>query len=141
MRLELEATPAAVMRAVEALQAFGEARHVPAGEVFGLALALEECGSNIVNHALGRDRTAHFHVGFEADRHELTVELRDGGPAFDPTLAPAVAPATAEDHDRPPGGWGIALARRHVDAMHYSRCAGENILRLTKRLADPPKPS
>ncbi len=140
MRLELEATPAAVMRAVEALQAFGEAHRVPASAVFGLALALEECGSNIVNHAFGRDRAQRFHVDFEADRHELTVELRDGGPAFDPTLAPVVASATADDHDRPPGGWGIALARRHVDAMHYTRSAGENILRLTKRLADAPKP-
>ena len=36
------------MRAVEALQEFGQARQIPEKTLFGLALALEECGSNIV---------------------------------------------------------------------------------------------
>ena len=55
MTLELHATPEEVMRAVEALQEFGREKQIPDKELFGLALALEECGSNIVNHALRRD--------------------------------------------------------------------------------------
>ena len=59
MTLELHATPEEVMRAVEALAGVRRgARQVPAKILFGLTLALEECGSNIVNHALQRDRAA-----------------------------------------------------------------------------------
>ena len=87
MTLELHATPEEVMRAVEALQAFGQAREVPASVLFGLALALEESGSNIVNHALRRDSHQTFRVSLEQTANALTVELRDRGPAFDPTQA------------------------------------------------------
>src|SRR5215468_5427780 len=52
MTLELQPTPQEVMRAVEALQDFARTQRAPEKTVFGLALALEECGSNIVNHAL-----------------------------------------------------------------------------------------
>jgi anti-sigma regulatory factor (Ser/Thr protein kinase) len=132
MKLELHATPEEVMRAVEALREFGAARQVPEKTVFGLALALEECTSNIVNHALRRDTRQTFRVAFEHTKAALTVELRDRGPAFDPTQAP-VADARADD-ERPPGGWGIQLVRRYTDEIRYTREGDENVLRLTKRL-------
>jgi serine/threonine-protein kinase RsbW len=137
MTLELHATPEEVMRAVEALQAFGEERQVPAKILFGLTVALEECGANIVNHALQRDASRIFQVTFEHNGGELIIELRDDGPEFDPTLAPVREPSP-EDDDRPPGGWGIQLVRRYTDGQLYARtAAGENVLRLTKRLDLP----
>jgi serine/threonine-protein kinase RsbW len=138
MRLELQATPEEVMRAVEALQEFGHAQQVPEKALFGLALALEECGSNIVNHALRRDPRQKFQVVIEHTGSAVTVELRDRGPEFDPTGVSADGPATGEA-DRPPGGWGIQLVRRYMDQIRYEREAGENVLHLTKRLgpADP----
>jgi anti-sigma regulatory factor (Ser/Thr protein kinase) len=120
------------MRAVEALRQFAAAQGVPERFIFGLALALEECGSNIVNHALQRDGRQTFQVTFERAPNMFALELRDRGPAFDPTAAPARKPQ-AEDEDLP-GGWGIPLVRRHVDEIRYQREAGENVLRLTKRL-------
>ena len=119
------------MRAVEALQQFGEARQVPAKALFGLTLALEECASNIVNHALRRDPLQTFQVCFHHSADELIVELSDTGPPFDPTAAPAPDPAADDD---PPGGWGILLVRRYTDAMLYSRVGNTNRLVLTKRL-------
>lgn len=138
MKLELKATPEEVMRAVEALQEFGQARQLPERTLFGLALALEECGSNIVNHALQRDPQRQFEVSFDHIGSTFTIELRDRGPEFDPTRAPVVERMSLDD-DRPPGGWGIQLVRHYMDEMHYRREAGENILRLTKQLrpADP----
>jgi len=133
MTLELHATPEEVMRAVEALQAFGQANQVPEKELFGLALALEECASNIVNHAYQRDARQTFRVTLEHTGSAMVIELRDRGPEFDPTLAPVIE-KEAEDDDRPPGGWGIQLARRYTDEMRYAREGEENILRLTKRL-------
>jgi serine/threonine-protein kinase RsbW len=133
MTLELHATPEEVMRAVEALQAFGQARQVAEKPLFGLALALEECGSNIVNHALNRDARQTFQVTLEHTGSAMVIELRDRGPAFDPTQSPG-SQKEANDDDRPPGGWGIQLVRRYTDEMRYQREAGENVLRLTKQL-------
>lgn len=133
MNLELHATPEEVMRAVEALQAFCEAEKIPEKFVFGLSLALEECGSNIVNHALHRDPQETFLVSIEQNESAVNIELRDRGLPFDPTRTSITAPEA--DDDRPPGGWGIHLVRRYMDEICYAREAGENILRLTKRLA------
>src|SRR5688572_23687465 len=58
--MQLHATPEEVMRAVEILQKFAQARGLPEKIIFALALALEECGSNIVNHALRRDAKKTF---------------------------------------------------------------------------------
>ena len=132
MMLELRATPADVMRAVEALQEFGPANGVPENAVFGLALALEECASNIVNHALNRDGRQKFQVTLDRDGDIFFIELRDRGAAFDPT--------TAKRHTQRPkdedalGGWGIELVRHYIDDIRYVRCEGENILRLIKQL-------
>lgn len=136
MNLTLNATPEEVMRAVEAVQAYALEQGVPEKMMFGLALALEECGSNIVNYALKRDAQQTFHVSFARTGPELVIELRDRGPEFDPTQAP-VRELAPEDDDRPPGGWGIQLVRRYTDEQRYTRDAGENVLRLTKRLAVP----
>ena len=129
MTLDLHATPAEVMRAVETLQDFASARGMPEKTVFGLALALEECGSNIVNHALQGDAQKQFRVTLAHDPDAFVIELRDSGPEFDPTAARA----RASEHDTP-GGWGIELVRRYIDDIQYTRSSGENVLRLTKRL-------
>ncbi len=138
MRLELQATPEEVMRAVETLQAMGEEREIPMRTLFGLTLALEECASNVVNHGLERDAGRSFSVELELTDGQATIELRDAGPEYDPTQAPLREPSP-DDDDEPPGGWGIQLVRRYTDEMLYTRSAGENVLRLVKRL-DPFQP-
>jgi len=131
MTLELHATPEEVMRAVETLQAYAQTQGLSEKIIFGLALALEECGSNVVNHALHRDATKTFKVDFGLEGDAFFIELRDRGPAFDPTAA--ARKSRAEDGD-PPGGWGTELVRRKMDEIRYRREADENILRLTKHL-------
>lgn len=125
------------MRAVETLREFGHTRQIPEKALFGLALALEECGSNIVNYALQRDPRQEFQVIIEHTGTAFTIELRDHGPAFDPTQAP-VADDSADADDRPAGGWGIQLVRRYMDEIHYRREADENVLRLSKHLVPAP---
>src|SRR5512135_941284 len=134
MTLVLNASPSEVMRAVEALQEFGRANHIPEKTLFGVALALEECGSNIVNHSLHGDSRQKFQVAFEYTGAAVAIELRDRGPEFDPTRVRAEEPAANAD-DRSPGGWGIQLVRHYMDEIRYTRDTGENVLRLTKRLA------
>lgn len=134
MNLELHATPQEVMRAVEALEQLGQERQVPERALFGLTLALEECGSNIVNHALRSDASQTFRVAIEITGGVITIELRDRGPEFDPTQPRAEKPP---DEDGAPGGWGLELARRHTTSMSYRREGGENVLRLSQTLGAP----
>jgi anti-sigma regulatory factor (Ser/Thr protein kinase) len=133
MNLQLNATPEEVVRAVEALQEFGRQRRLDEKDIFGLALALEECGSNIVNHALRHDARQQFQVAVEHTAGRVSIELRDRGPEFDPTKV-RVEPRSEDDG---PGGWGIQLVRRYMDEMRYRRENGENVLLLTRRL--PPQ--
>jgi len=132
MKLELHATPEEVMRGVEALETFAREQGVPEKQICGLALALEECGSNVVNYGLQRDATKTFAVSFNRTGDAFQIELRDAGPAFDPTAA-VPRKVQAEDDDLP-GGWGIELVRRNMDEFRYTREGAENVLRLIKRL-------
>jgi serine/threonine-protein kinase RsbW len=130
MTLALRATPEEVMRSVEELQKFGRRHGIEETDLFASLLALEECGSNIVNHALRRDARQMFKVRVEYDGQNLTLELRDSGPEFDPTI---VRNLPAAEDDRA-GGWGLELMRRSMDEVRYRREGNENILRLTKVL-------
>lgn len=133
--LELQATPEEVMRGVETLQQFAGARGLPERVIFDLALALEECGSNIVNHALRHAAQQTFQVTLEHTSDTFVMELRDRGPEFDPTAATARKPRA--DDEEAPGGWGIQLVRQYMDEIGYRREAGENVLCLTKYLPPP----
>jgi serine/threonine-protein kinase RsbW len=132
MRLELRATPQEVMRAVKTLEEFARDQGLSEKAVFGLALALEECASNIVNHAFHCDSQQRFEVLFKRLGDVFLIELRDRGPEFDPTTAPQRKPQL--NYDDPPGGWGVQLVRHYLDEIRYRREAGENILSLHKRL-------
>lgn len=132
MILKLQATPQEVMRAVETLEVLAAAAGVSDTALFGLKLAVEECGSNIVNHAFQRDPLQTFQVSIEHAEGTFTIEFRDGGPEFDPTAAPG---GGERDEEAAPGGWGIQLVRRYVDQMRYTRAAGQNILTLVKRIS------
>jgi sigma-B regulation protein RsbU (phosphoserine phosphatase) len=134
LSLELQATPADVMRAVEAVRSFGRERQVDEGALFGLALALEECGTNIVTHACVGRPHERFQVAFERTAATLEIEIRDRGPEFDPTRS-AARDLPATDEERPPGGWGLQLVRHYLDEVRYAREGDENVLLLVKRVA------
>lgn len=133
MKIELRATPDEVMRGVDALQEFAQETGVPAKMIFGLALALEECASNVVNHAYQRDAQQTFWLTLERPGDRFVIELRDRGPAFDPLQSPA-PDLDADPDEREAGGLGIHLVRHYIDDLRYAREGGENVLRLTKLL-------
>ena len=134
MTLELHATPEEVMRAVEALQEFGAARQVAGKILFGLTLALEECGSNIVNHALQPRPRRNVPRDLRPHRQRRSPSnCAIAGPAFDPTLRPAGRAAKPTTTLRPAAGEFFSSA---ATRMKYTtpREGGENVLRLTKHL-------
>ncbi|HTR43584.1 MAG TPA: ATP-binding protein [Pseudomonadales bacterium] len=131
MTLELHATPEEVMRAVGAFEEFAQGQTVPEKFIHQLTLALEECASNIVKHALQGDAQRTFKANFGRTENEVFIELRDNGPAFDPTVH---IDRRREDDAEAHGGWGIELVRRFMDELSYRRVGEENVLRLVKRL-------
>lgn len=134
MKLELQGTPEEVMRAVEALEAYGEEKEIPSQILFGLTLPLEKCGRNIVNHALKREPDPTFTVTFEHSPDQIVIELRDQGIEFDPTTIAPINDEVADD-DEPSGGWGIFLVSKYTNELNYTRENGDNVLQLIKRLA------
>jgi sigma-B regulation protein RsbU (phosphoserine phosphatase) len=132
LRLRLRPTPEEVMRSVAQLEAFGREHRIDGKTLHGLALALEECASNIVRHA-GLDHAEFIEVELERNAEGLAIEVRDPGPAFDPTVATAPDCPPGESL-RAEGGWGIRLMRRYTDEISYRRADGGNVVRLSKRL-------
>ena len=132
-RMTLQATPQEVMRAVSRLQAYGREQGIDEKTLFGLTMACEEFASNVVNHACGAQAWQSFQVSFGREAAAMWIELRDQGPAFDPTLA-ATPHAEPGEELRAMGGWGIHLARHYLDELSYAREGADNVLRLGKRL-------
>ena len=130
--LSLPATPEDVMRGVEHVQQFCQEHQVPARVVHAVMLAVEEMASNIVNHAYQRDASRQFQLTARHGEGQVVIELRDTGPAFDP-LAAAAPDLESDPDERDIGGLGIHLVRHQMDELTYSREAGENVLRMTKR--------
>jgi sigma-B regulation protein RsbU (phosphoserine phosphatase) len=133
LQLRLRPTPEEVMRSVAQLEAFGREHRIDEKTLHGLAVALEECASNIVRHAGLDDASEFIEVELQRDEHGVAIELRDRGPAFDPTAATTRESAPGEAL-REDGGWGIELVRHYTDEISYRRASGSNVLRLRKRL-------
>ncbi len=123
------------MRSVALLESFGRENQFDEKLTYGLMLALEECGANIIHHAYHDRPQEQFCVSFEATGEQLTIELRDTGPPFDPTVA-TVDNSDMDPDERAPGGWGIQLVRRYMDDIVYRRDGNENVLRMVKRVAN-----
>jgi len=131
--------PAALERLDEVAElvavAAGEAG-VPAHRGQQLALAVEEAFTNVCRHAYGGGG-GDVLVRAGVDGEAFVVELSDWGPAFDPLSRPE--PDTrAALADRTPGGLGILLIRRLMDAVEYERSTDANVLRMKVRLAANP---
>lgn len=93
-------------------------------------LALEELVANVFEHGAGGE----VRLCISCDGDELTAELVDSGPAFNP-LVVADPDIQAGIDDRPLGGLGVFLAKRLMDRVHYRRSEGHNHVVLTKRLS------
>jgi serine/threonine-protein kinase RsbW len=96
-----------------------------------LALAVEEAFVNICRYAYGGEGGAvEVRVGHQPG--EVTVELADHGPPFDPLAA------AEPDPDRPlaeraPGGMGLLLLRTITDDVRYRRETDRNVLGIVVR--------
>jgi anti-sigma regulatory factor (Ser/Thr protein kinase) len=134
MERRLEAGPDAAAQALDAIEEVCQRWGVTDRARFHLQLAVDEAVSNIVRHGYGGG-PGPILLRMGRQDHDVWVELRDEGRAFDPTTAPS--PPQHEAAERPIGGLGIHLMRQVMDEVTYRREGKENILRLVKRGAIP----
>ena len=114
-----------------------EAEHAGFDErtVYACQLAVCEAVENIVVHGYGPDQSGTITASISSRPSELTIELSDRAPAYNPTDVEISPPTPPEDP--PVGGLGLYILHRVMDEIHYERKRGQNLLYLFKRM-DPP---
>ncbi len=120
-------------RAQEEIEAFCNAEQWPADVVFQIGLVVEELGINVVNYAYEDGDEHEFSISVSSGEDSLTLEIVDGGRAFDPLHDAPEPDLEASLEDRPIGGLGVYLVRTIMDELQYRREDGHNRLTATKR--------
>ena len=104
---------------------------------FKARLALEELVLNIVQHGSSSNAPVQLLVRIDRMGSTLAFEVRDDGPAFDPSAAPAPDTRQALE-ERRPGGLGLHLVRNMTRDFAYHRDGRHNVVTFRLLLdADP----
>ncbi len=96
---------------------------------YACQLAVGEACENIVLHGYGSHATGQIAVTVNSERGELTIQLQDTAPPFNPAEAPLVPP----DPNSPRlGGLGLLIMHRVMDEIDYARQKNGNLLTMRK---------
>lgn len=126
---------AEIPRLAEAVEAFFDARGLPAALAFNFNLALDELLTNVISYAFPAGGRHEVAVRMAVEGGLVTAEVIDDGLPFDP-LTEAKPPVLEGDiDDRPIGGLGIHFVRTMMDSVRYERRDDRNHLTLVKRAA------
>lgn len=129
--LSVPATPGGVPEVVAAFGRFARAQDLPRESAWPFLVALDEVLSNIVRHG-APGPAATIDVRFSSGGGLIEIEVVDGGPPFDPLLAPP-AETSSPLEQRRPGGLGISLARQLMDTTRYERRGDSNHFFMARR--------
>ena len=126
--------PSQLPRLTRFLRDFWVTAALPPEAVHPFEVALEEIFMNVATHGAPAGRPAQVAVSLRRDGEELTLQIEDDGPAFDPLTLPTPN-VYARLEERRIGGLGVHLVRQLMDAVSYERDGACNRLRLRKRVA------
>ncbi|MEN6443516.1 MAG: ATP-binding protein [Methanoregula sp.] len=98
--------------------------------ILDVQLALEEVLVNIINYGY-RGRAGNIAICCDASPSQVSLEISDSGPAFNPLSMPEPDVTSGID-ERRVGGLGIYLVRQVMDTVTYHHKNHKNILRLVK---------
>ncbi len=134
-RMTMGAESGEVARASAAWADFAAAQALPAGVRRSMNVVLDELLANTLSHGLAGRAGGRVTMEVQLDGDRLVVTLTDDGAPFDP-FGRAAPDTTLSVEDRPIGGLGIHLVRQLVDHVSYIRDGDQNVVVLTKHLAD-----
>jgi serine/threonine-protein kinase RsbW len=100
-------------------------------------LAVVEGVNNAIEHAYRGRPGQPVEVALGVVDHCLTIEIADRGLAMEWDRAYAAATARLDADPLADGGRGLVIMHQTMDEVGYRSHAGRNVLRLTKRIADP----
>lgn len=95
-------------------------------------LVLDELISNIIEHGQSGE-TDSIEIRLQKSGQELTIEVINAGPPFDPTRCKK-ADITLPLEKRQCGGLGIHLVKKLSDSCCYTRLDDKNIFRCKKTI-------
>ncbi len=118
---------------LRAVDAWLQARAVPAAQRGTVTLSLAEALNNIVEHACAACPDAGLTVRCRLSETEIRIELVDQGRPMTGGCVPrARKPAvTVPRPDLPEGGFGWFLIQDLAETISYARRGGENHLHMT----------
>lgn len=116
------------------LEALNEKWLLPLKTMTEINLLLDELVTNVIEHGDLRGEQC-IEVVLVKKGRNLTIEVGDEGPPFDPTSCKS-PDTTLPLEKRRCGGLGIHLVRKFSDSCNYTRSQNKNILTLKKTLPE-----
>jgi len=104
----------------------------PAASADRVALAVDECATNVIRHAYHGESGRDVEIRFYPDGDELAVEVLDEGDSVDPRSMPRVD-LERYASERRKGGLGVHLMGKIMDSVSYRRAECRNVCRMVKR--------
>lgn len=96
-----------------------------------ISVSVDEMFSNIAKYS-GASEVC---ISCSAENGKITITFSDDGIPFDPMKKEA-PDIKAHINDRKPGGLGISIVKKFMDAMEYSYRDGRNVLSLISEYKD-----
>ena len=124
-----------IERLSKAVAEFGEKNNLSSEVIYDVRLALEEVVSNIINYGFEDNYEHQISIEMNLQGETLTMKIKDDGKPFNPLEVKNTNLEKPFD-EREIGGMGIYIVRKLMDKILYKREEGNNVLQLTKYLAD-----
>jgi serine/threonine-protein kinase RsbW len=131
LRVDLPGRLRCLARLLAIFQEFAAMQRIPVAVRRDAHLALDEIVSNVIYYGSSTKRPCEIRVEATLSRGVLRICVTDDGRPFNPLLVPK-PDTTVPVTERPLGGIGIALAKKAMDRLQYSRRSGRNRLTLTR---------
>ncbi len=99
-----------------------------------VALAVDECATNVIQHAYQGARDRRIELRLEYRGLDLVIEVVDGGRPVDKTAVPTVD-LERYAAERRKGGLGVHMMEKIMDSVTFRREAHRNVCRMLKHKA------
>ena len=122
-----------LVRLAEQVERFGAEHHIASDAITNVNLVLDEIVSNVIKYGRAAEGEGGIDVSLALDAGVLTIDVSDGGIAFNPL---AVKPPNLDlpIMERPVGGLGIHIVKALTDTAAYRRENDRNHLTMTMRV-------